>query len=70
MSLATANPEHDDNRLLDLTVVGWRYDCLVRAGYPAEVAVLLAESGEVDLHDAVALLERGCPLEQAVAILT
>lgn len=67
MSRAIADRDVPD--ILDLDVVGWRYDCLLRAGYPAEVAVLLAESGEVDLHDAVALLERGCPVEQAVAIL-
>lgn len=55
--------------LLDLDVVFWRYQCLERAGYPQDVAVTLAEKAHVDLHDAVELLSRGCPLEQAVDIL-
>lgn len=40
----------------------------MRAGYDEESAVRLARS-EVDLHTAVELLERGCPVELAVEIL-
>jgi len=54
----------------DLETVVWRFDCLERAGYPSEFAVTLAENAAVDLHDAVELLKRGCPVEQAVRILT
>lgn len=53
----------------DLETVVWRFDCLERAGYPSEVAVLLAENSHVDLHDAVELVKRGCPVEQALEIL-
>lgn len=56
--------------LRDLPVVVWRFDCLERAGYPVDIAVQLAEDKAVDLHDAVELLKRGCPVDQAVQILT
>jgi hypothetical protein len=55
--------------VLELDVVSWRFDCLVRSGYPVDLAVLLAEMASVDLHDAVELVKRGCPVEQAVEIL-
>ena len=47
----------------------WRLDSLERAGYDAESAAVLAASPEVDLHLAVSLLKRGCPVELAVQIL-
>lgn len=47
----------------------WRLDSLVRAGYDAESAAVLAASPEVDLHLAVSLLKRGCPAELALQIL-
>ena len=47
----------------------WREEELVRAGYGPEVAALLAGSHEVDLHLAVALLERGCSPDLALKIL-
>jgi hypothetical protein len=47
----------------------WRLDTLRRAGYDAESATVLAASHEVDLHDAVTLLERGCPVATALQIL-
>ena len=47
----------------------WRLESLVRAGYDAESAALLAASPEIDLHLAVALLERGCSLDTALQIL-
>lgn len=59
----------EETPLLDLGVVEWRYQCLVGAGYPVEQALQLAEDGEIDLHLAVSLLEHGCPLEQALAIV-
>jgi hypothetical protein len=54
----------------DLGVVVWRFDCLIRAGYPEDLAVRLAENADVDLHDAVELLSRGCPVREALRILT
>lgn len=50
-------------------VYRWRYDLLKHAGYPISLADLLAEREDVDLHDALALLEQGCPPELAVLIL-
>lgn len=47
----------------------WRADELVRAGYGYDDAAELAGRLDVDLHDAIALLERGCPPELAVLIL-
>ncbi len=47
----------------------WRLDTLRRAGFEAEAAAVLAASHEVDLHLAVALLERGCPAGVALQIL-
>lgn len=50
-------------------VVAWRIVNLLDAGYPLPDAEQLARS-DVDLHEAVALLQRGCPPATAVAILT
>ncbi|MFN8222024.1 MAG: hypothetical protein U0R50_02100 [Gaiellales bacterium] len=47
----------------------WRLETLQRAGYDLESASVLAASHEVDLHRAVELLERGCPLTTALQIL-
>lgn len=50
-------------------VTAWRVERLVAAGYDAEAALVLALDRDVDLHLAVSLLERGCPLDTALAIL-
>jgi hypothetical protein len=47
----------------------WRAEELERAGYDLSSAAVLAASSAVDLHLAVALLERGCPQDVAVQIL-
>ena len=47
----------------------WRQEALLRAGYDSESALVLAASHDVDLHDATALLERGCSVELALQIL-
>ena len=47
----------------------WRHDELERAGYDAESAFVLAASHDVDLHDAVNLLSRGCTVDLALQIL-
>ena len=51
------------------TVLFWRFEVLVRAGFEASDAVLLAGSTDVDLHAATGLLARGCPDEVALRIL-
>ena len=47
----------------------WRAQSLLRVGYDSESAAVLAASHEVDLHYAMRLLERGCPLDLALQIL-
>jgi hypothetical protein len=47
----------------------WRHEALERAGYDHEAAIVLAASHDIDLHDAVSLLERGCTVELALQIL-
>jgi hypothetical protein len=47
----------------------WRHQELERAGYDAESALVLAASHDVDLHDAVKLLKRGCSVDLALQIL-
>jgi hypothetical protein len=47
----------------------WRTSELMRVGFAGDDAVALAGRFEVDLHDAIALVERGCPPELAVRIL-
>lgn len=50
-------------------VTSWRVERLLEAGYDAEAALVLALDRDVDLHLAVALLERGCPPDLALQIL-
>ena len=47
----------------------WRFDQLIRAGYDPGSAMILASHVEVDLHDAMRLLARGCPPETALQIV-
>lgn len=53
----------------DGRVLQWRLTILEEAGYPPWPALLLA-SADVDLHEAVKLLKRGCSPETALSILT
>jgi hypothetical protein len=50
-------------------ILNWRYEQLRHAGYERREARLLARDLEVDLHQAVDLLRRGCPNELALLIL-
>jgi hypothetical protein len=50
-------------------VTAWRTLVLIQAGYPTHDATLLAEHTNVDLHEAVYLLEAGCTVETALLIL-
>jgi hypothetical protein len=49
-------------------VESWRLHILLEAGYPVHLAERIAAS-EVDLHDAVQLLSRGCDPVTATEIL-
>ena len=53
---------------VDSEVESWRMAVLLDAGYPPELAELIAES-KADLHAAVNLLERGCPAPLAARII-
>jgi hypothetical protein len=50
-------------------VTRWRLHELLRAGYSWDQGVLLAARSDVDLHQAVDLLRRGCPTQTALQIL-
>lgn len=52
-----------------LRVYCWRHEELMRAGYSLVAATRIASRTDVDLHEAVELLERGCSVEHAVRIL-
>jgi hypothetical protein len=48
----------------------WRTSELMRVGFPGDDAVALAARTDVDLHQAIELVERGCPPELAIRILS
>lgn len=50
-------------------VTRWRLHELLRAGYTWDQGVKIASRAEVDLHEAVDLLQMGCPAETALRIL-
>ncbi len=50
-------------------VVRWRAERLESAGYELDAALEIAARPDVDLHRAIALLERGCSPEIAARIL-
>jgi hypothetical protein len=47
----------------------WRHRVLREAGFGEALARELAGEGEVDLHDLLGLVDRGCPPELAARIL-
>ena len=47
----------------------WRVEALEKVGYDPESAMQLAARNDVDLHQAVELVEAGCPPELALQIL-
>ncbi len=47
----------------------WRAEALEKVGYDAESARQLAARNDVDLHQAVELVESGCTPELALRIL-
>jgi hypothetical protein len=50
-------------------LVQWRRRCLLAAGFPGELADVLAGDLEADLHRLLALTDRGCPPRLAARIL-
>jgi hypothetical protein len=51
------------------SIVEWRRDRLLAAGFAPDVAAALARDRGVDLHAVLALIDRGCPPELAARIL-
>ena len=47
----------------------WRTRELLRVGLAADDAIALAARLEVDLHEAISLVQRGCPPELVARIL-
>jgi hypothetical protein len=47
----------------------WRTAELMRVGFAGDDAVALAARLDVDLHEAIELVQRGCPPELAFRIL-
>jgi hypothetical protein len=68
--LTDCDPGDETPTVRDLDVMSWRFGQLCDAGYPTDIAVMLAERADVDLHGAVALLERGASIHEALRILT
>ena len=54
---------------VDREVSDWRRHVLEQAGFERAVAGELADRGDVDLHDLLNLVDRGCPPELAARIL-
>jgi hypothetical protein len=50
-------------------IEAWRAEALERAGYPTDSAVEIAGRHDIDLHQAVDLLQAGCSVELALRIL-
>lgn len=50
-------------------VTRWRVEQLLDAGYDGESALVIGLDASIDLHDAMSLLRRGCPVETALRIL-
>lgn len=50
-------------------VARWRVEQLLDAGYDGESALVIGLDASIDLHLALGLLRRGCPLETALRIL-
>jgi hypothetical protein len=51
------------------SLLAWRRDQLVGAGFPLPLAAALARDRRFDLHALIELVERGCPPRLAVRIL-
>ena len=48
----------------------WRTAELMRVGFAGDDAIALAARTDVDLHDAISLVQRGCPPPLAIRILS
>ena len=67
IEMATADLTYEETE--DQRVESWRLEALERAGYDRKAAAVLACRRDVDLHQAMALIQRGCSPELALEIL-
>jgi hypothetical protein len=51
------------------SIFQWRRELLERAGFDSRSSLALALTPTVDVHSAITLLEKGCPVALAVRIL-
>ena len=56
-------------RYVPADVLAWRSDVLRQAGCQDGLAWELAADGDIDLHDLLNLIDRGCPPHLAARIL-
>ena len=56
-------------RQVAVDVLIWRSEVLLHAGCEAALAWDLAADGDIDLHDLLNLIDRGCPPHLAARIL-
>ena len=68
MTPLVATPESTETEEL-LRVLVWRFKQLCRSGFELELATTIAARMDVDLHEAIDLVERGCPPDTAGRIL-
>jgi len=61
--------EEELPELEEEVVFRWRFDQLERAGYPGDAAFEMAGRSDIDLHRALDLVQRGCPVDVAFRIL-
>ncbi len=61
MSMSSVHP--------GVSIVAWRRERLLEAGFPSALAWDLARDGRCDLHALIELVERGCPPRLAARIL-
>jgi hypothetical protein len=60
---------HAPPRHVPADVLAWRTDVLHQAGFEPALAWELAADGDIDLHDLLNLIDRGCPPQLAARIL-
>jgi hypothetical protein len=65
--------EHDlqrrPRRRVEREIRDWRRRVLRQAGFEDDLARRLANTGDLDLHDLLKLVDRGCPPEVAARIV-
>jgi len=47
--------------VMDQTVCAWRYHSLIRAGFTASQAEMVATDADIDVHWLIDLTRKGCP---------